>query len=118
MTITRTNNTSTTMTPATARRIIHVWESAATAPPPARRGRGIARVRVSSSSSKKDTSGRKYDHRVGGTKSQRPRGVAARRDAGLARAAANKAPMEATDELTRATGPLVMGRYRLGARLG
>ena len=26
--------------------------------------------------------------------------------------------MEATDELTQATGPLVMGRYRLGARLG
>src|SRR5215208_2424521 len=48
------------------------WGSAETALPEARRGRG-ARLRGSSSSSKKDTSGRKYDRAVGGTKSQRAR---------------------------------------------
>ncbi len=37
---------------------------------------------------------------------------------GVARRAANKAPMEATEELPAVARPAVMGRYRLGARLG
>src|SRR5829696_5187378 len=97
-----------------------VWVSAETSPPEARRGRG-ARLRGSSSSSKKDTSGRKYDRRLGGTKSQRARGPRA----GAPGAPPNPPPMEATEELPTAGGspptggpPPVLGRYRLGARLG
>src|SRR4051794_25726030 len=97
-----------------------VWVSAETSLPEARRGRG-ARVRGSSSSSKKDTSGRKYDREVGGTKSQRSRAPSA----GVPRAPTNPASMEATEELpavprrgSAPSAPPVLGRYRLGARLG
>src|SRR5436190_1179062 len=44
--------------------------------------------------------------------------VTSGRCAGVAGGAANRAPMEATDELTRAEAPLILGRYRLGKRLG
>src|SRR5436190_62384 len=44
--------------------------------------------------------------------------VTSGRCAGVAGGAANRAPMEATDELTRAAAPLILGRYRLGKRLG
>src|SRR5215218_6556548 len=94
-----------------------VWVSAETSPPAARRGRG-ERLRGSSSSSKKDTSGREYDQWSGCKKSQRARGSAA----GVARAPPNPASMEATEELPAVPPPHgpppVLGRYRLGARVG
>jgi eukaryotic-like serine/threonine-protein kinase len=42
----------------------------------------------------------------------------AARCGGVAARTPNKAPMEATEELPAVTRPAVMGRYRLGARLG
>src|SRR3954471_20422088 len=93
---------------ATARRIISVCESVATPPPAgrARRGRGVV-LRGSSSSSKKDTGVISNTNQPGGS-------------AGGSRAPASKGlRMDATEELDTAVGGgLVLGRYRLGARLG
>src|SRR5690349_965771 len=103
-------------TAATAWRVRMVWVSVETSPP-ARRGRGV-RLRGSSSSSKKDTSGRKYDRHPGRKKSQAARAA----PAGVGRAPPNPPSMEATDELPVVSPthgpPPVLGRYRLGARLG
>src|SRR5688572_19616253 len=100
-------------TPAIARRTSRVWESAATSPARARRGRGEA-LRGSSSSSKKDT--------VSSAVWRPARRQAATPPAGVRPAPPNKAPMDATGELPAVTAeagaPAVLGRYRLGARLG
>ena len=117
--------------PATIRRTSTVWGSEG---PPAvvtrpRRGGGAERTRVrdvvrggSSSSSKKDKSGspqavlkaemQPFRGRPGRFRMTRP-------SEGTATHAPNRGLMETTDELpTEVAAPLVLGRYRLGDRLG
>src|SRR3954470_9044612 len=113
---------------ATARRIISVWESVATPPPDGRPRRGSGVVRRGSSSSSKKDKARSSSPRGAAPISPHqvdplgapviPTGAAALRAGGCERPSKG-AWMDATEELEAAPGgALVLGRYRLGGRLG